>query len=336
MANTRQLVMNDIPPVVDADSTRFLDQLRLFIRSQNKSWATERTYVYWIKKFILFHNKTHPAKMGVPEVEEFLTWLTVQAYVSPSTQATALNSLVFLYKQFLKTEIEDLQYKRAKQAKKVPVIFSSHEVNKVIDNLEGDQKLMAKLMYGAGLRVSECLRLRVKDLDFGLSQIVVRQGKGNKDRRTILPESLLSALQEQVERVRLLHKQDFADGYGRVYMPYALDRKDKSAAMSLEWQFLFPAIARAEDPRDGIIKRHHRHNSYIQKAVKHAIKKAGILKHASCHTFRHSFATRLLERGYDIRTIQELLGHSDVATTEIYTHVLNKGAFGVISPIDAL
>lgn len=336
MTNPRQLVMNDIPPFVSVDSSKFLDQLRLFIRSQNKSWATERTYVYWIKKYILFHNKKHPDKMGAAEVEEFLTWLTVQAYVSPSTQATALNSLVFLYKQFLEIDIEDLQYQRAKQTKKVPVIFSSHEVSKVIAHLEGDQKLMAKLMYGAGLRVSECLRLRVKDLDFGLCQIIVRQGKGNKDRRTILPESLLQDLQEQVERVRLLHKQDVDDGFGRVYMPYALDRKYKSSAVSLAWQFLFPAISRAEDPRDGVTKRHHRHNSYIQKAVKHAIKKSGIHKHASCHTFRHSFATRLLERGYDIRTIQELLGHSDVATTEIYTHVLNKGALGVISPMDAL
>ena len=334
MPRARANVFDDVPPPIPANPTQFIHQFRAFMRNQNKAWATERTYVLWVKRFIHFHNKKHPKKMGEAEIEAFLNDLAVHRHCSPATQATALNALVFLYKQFLGRELEELSYRPARQGRRVPVVFSEREVHAVISALEGDKKIMAMLMYGAGLRVSECVRLRIKDIDFERNEITLRGGKGNKDRLTVLPEAVVDPLEDQITFVTLLHKTDCAAGFGRVFMPNALARKYPGEAQSLRWQYVFPAPHRAVDPRDGAIKRHHRHQSYIQKAVKLAINQAGIKKHASCHTLRHSFATHLLERGYDIRTIQELLGHADVATTEIYTHVLNKGGRGVKSPVD--
>lgn len=327
-------VFDDVAPVLPEHPTRLLDQVRALIRSQNKSWATEKTYIHWIRAFILFHQKRHPKEMGAVEIERFLSHLAVNKNVSPSTQGVALNALVYLYKQFFKIEQMDIQFERARKKQRIPVVFSSREALQVIEQLEGVYQLMAELMYGAGLRISECLRLRVKDIHFDGGYILVRNGKGNKDRRTVLPVKLERPLQRQIDYVTALHKQDLANGYGVVYMPFSLAKKYPSAAKSLAWQFLFPANHLAKDPRDGVKKRHHVHTRSLQRKVKMAIELASIHKHANCHTFRHSFATRLLENGYDIRTIQSLLGHADVATTEIYTHVINRGRLGVVSPID--
>jgi len=331
--NKTNSVMDDIPPVIPERPTKIIDQVRQLIRHQNKSYATERTYVHWIKRFIVFH-KRHPKELGDREIEDFLNWLGSQAYCSPSTQSTALNALVFLYKQFLKRDELVLDFKFANKARRIPVTFTSDEANRVIAQLHGDRKLMAQLMYGCGLRVSECVRLRVKDIDFGNNQIIVREGKGRKDRLTMLPKAIIEELHRQIRSVRAQHEKDCNEGFGEVYMPHALARKYPLAATSLAWQFLFPSLVLAKDPRDGRIKRHHIHARTIQRAVKAALQKTEIHKQASCHTFRHSFATQLLARGYDIRTIQELLGHADLATTEIYTHVLKKGGMGVRSPID--
>ena len=327
-------IMDDIPIVLPTNPSRLLDKVRVLIRAQNKAYATERTYIQWIKRYIRFHNKRHPAAMGAQEVEEFLSWLAVTLHCSPSTQATALNSLVFLYKQYMGRDLELLTFSKAKAKRRVPVVFTRTEAKQVIGLLNGDQQLMANIMFGSGLRVSECLRLRIKDVNLHRHEFYVRSGKGDKDRVTVLPTHIEAALQQQLASTAAQHKKDLVDGYGEVYMPYALAKKYPSASKGLAWQFLFPAIRIAKDPRDGKLKRHHRHARYIQRAVKEAVLQAGILKHASCHTFRHSFATALLENGYDIRTIQALLGHADVATTEIYTHVLNKGGLGVRSPLD--
>lgn len=334
MRKSRRNIMDDIPSPIPTKPIKLIDQLRALIRKQNKAWATEKTYIFWIKRFIHFHNFKHPAEMREREIEEFLEDLAIRKHCTPSTQSTALNALVFLYKQFFNCELNNLTYQHAKRSRNVPVVFSVKEAIAVIEQLCGEQQIMAKLMYGAGLRISECLRLRIKDIDFERNEITVRAGKGNKSRVTLLPESAFKQLHQQINYVVFVHTMDTEAGYGEVYMPYALARKYPSAAVSLEWQFLFPAERRAKDPRDNKIKRHHRHQSYIQKAVKRAIRESGIRKHANCHTFRHSFATHLLERGYDIRTIQELLGHADVETTQIYTHVLNKNRTGVRSPID--
>lgn len=328
--------IEDIPFAIPPNSPKFTHQLRLFIRSQNKAWSTEKTYLVWVKGFIAFHEHRHPADMGAVEVERYLSHLATVRHVSPATQATALNAIVFMYKQFLQRDIGELDFSHARRHRKIPVIFSEEECRAVIAQLKGAYGLMARLMYGSGLRISECVRLRVKDIDFDMNEVVVRQGKGNKDRRTLLPVSLKAGLQEQIERVALLHKQDLTDGYGEVYMPYALARKYPSAAKSLIWQYIFPSVRIALDPRANVWRRHHVNQRSVQRQVRDAVERAGVRKHANCHTFRHSFATRLLERGYDIRTIQELLGHTDVATTEIYTHVLNKGGRGVVSPADAI
>lgn len=329
-------IMDDIAPPIKPDSKKLIDGVRLLIRSQNKAWATEKTYVYWIKQFIYYHSKRHPKDMGANEVELFLNHLATERHSSPSTQATALNALVFLYKHYLAIELGDLNFNYATKKRRIPVVFSKEEALRVISKLKGDKHLMALLMYGSGLRVSECLRLRVKDIDFGRREITVRAGKGNKDRITMLPDMTTESLHEQLRHVGFIHDMDSNAGFGEVYMPHALARKYPSAATSLAWQFLFPSARLATDPRDGKTKRHHRHQRYIQKAVKEAIQQAKIHKHANCHTFRHSFATHLLERGYDIRTIQELMGHADVSTTEIYLHVLNRGVRGVISPLSDL
>ena len=326
--------IEDVPVYIPPKSNKFTHRLRQFIRAQNKAWATEKTYVHWAKRFIHFHGDKHPESMGALEVEEFLTHLAVNDHVSPSTQSTALNAIVFLYRQFLKRDLGEMDFQLSRRVRHVPVVFSEGECRQVITKLKGVYRLMAGLMYGSGLRVSECLRLRVKDIDFDRNELVVREAKGGKSRRTMLPLSLKDLLREQVQCVSLLHEQDTNDGYGEVYMPYALARKYPVAARSVAWQFLFPSARIAKDPRSGQWRRHHVHSSSIQRAVKQAVAHAGIHKLANCHTFRHSFATHLLESGSDIRTIQSLLGHADVATTEIYTHVLNKGVLGVQSPVD--
>ena len=326
-------VMDDVPPKIPEQPTQLLDKVRALIRQQQKSYATEKTYIHWISRFLRFNKHQISSTLAAADIERFLSALANTYHCSPSTQATALNALVFFYKQFLGQELGELNFEFSRAKPKVPVVFSKAEARKVIGMLTGDKRLMANLMYGAGLRVSECLRLRVKDIDFDRNQIVVRGGKGAKDRVTLLPESLILDLAKQIDIAAARHRKDIVQGFGEVYMPYALAKKYPNAARSLNWQFIFPATQLAKDPRDGRIKRHHVHHRTIQRAVGQAIAHSNVRKQANCHTFRHSFATSLLEAGYDIRTIQTLLGHSDVAT-EIYTHVINKGGFGVRSPID--
>jgi integron integrase len=327
-------VMDDVPVQVPANATRLMDRLRLFMRNRHMAWSTEKTYVHWIARYIRFHQKRHPEEMGPQEVEQFLSYLAVQECLSPATQAIALNALVFLYREYLDQPLGQLHYEPARIKRRLPVVFSHAEATAVINGLHGSYHLMGQLMYGCGLRVLECLRLRIKDLDFAMHQIIVRDGKGGKDRRTVLPAILFEPLKEQISRVLHLHQQDLLDGVGEVWMPHALSRKYPKAASEPGWQFLFPSAQISVDPRGDVLRRHHAHTRSIQKAVKKSLQINEINKQASCHTFRHSFATRLLETGYDIRTIQELLGHSDVATTEIYTHVLNRGPGGVLSPLD--
>lgn len=314
---------------------KLLDQVRNAIRVKHYSYRTEESYINWIKRFIFFHNKRHPAEMGEREISQFLTHLAVNEKVSASTQNQALSAILFLYRNVLKQElawIDDIE--RAKKPEKLPVVFTPDEAKAILLRLEGLTWLMASLLYGAGLRLMECVRLRVKDIDFAYNQIVLRDTKGNKDRVTMLPVSLKEPLQRHLSKVKVIHDQDLKEGFGRVYLPYALEQKYPNAAAEWGWQYVFPASKRSIDPRTGIERRHHLDESVLQRAVKQAIRKAGIAKLASCHTFRHSFATHLLENGYDIRTVQELLGHKDVRTTMIYTHVLNRGGKGVKSPID--
>ena len=315
---------------------RLLDQVRDAIRVRHYSYRTEQTYIDWIKRYIFFFNKRHPKEMGAKEISEFMTHLAVNGHVAASTQNQALSALIFLYKNVLKKEIELGEFVRAKRKRKLPVVLSRSEVKSLLACLDGQNWLMANILYGSGLRLMECLRLRVKDIDFSYRQITVRDGKGGKDRVTPLPDKLIDPLQKQIDKVRLIHKGDLKDGFGQVFMPYALDRKYPNSSKELGWQFLFPSIRRSKDPRSGKIFRHHVAETVLQKAVKKAARMAQIEKPASCHTLRHSFATHLLESGTDIRTVQELLGHKDVQTTMIYTHVLQKGAQGVMSPLDLL
>jgi len=326
--------MDDIRPPLPATPSRLLDRFRWFMRQQQLSLSTEKVYVHWVRQFIIFNQRRHPEEMGAHEVDAFLSWLAITRRCSPATQAQALNAIIFLYKRFLGRELGPLAFVKPAYKKRPPVVFSHGEAQAVIQSLQRSWFLMASLMYGSGLRVMECCRLRIKDVDFGMNELVVRDGKGEKDRRTVLPSSLKPLLQEQVKKVLALHKEDCAAGYGAVYLPHALSRKYPKAAYEPAWQFLFPSAQINVDPVTGEMRRHHVHVKGLQRAVKKAVRAADIHKNASCHTFRHSFATRLLEKGYDLRTIQELLGHSDISTTEIYTHVLNKGGRGVISPID--
>jgi integron integrase len=318
-------------------SPKLLDQVRGKIRLKHYSIRTEQAYVDWIKRFILHNGKKHPNELGAEEVEAFLTHLAVEGRVAASTQNQAKSALLFLYREVLGDELPWLDnVEQAKAPKRLPVVLTREEVQKVLSHLEGQHRLAAGLLYGAGLRILECLRLRVKDIDFARKEILVRDGKGFKDRVTMLPQSLMAALQQQLERVKALHEQDVAAGYGEVYLPYALDRKYPNAAREWGWQYVFPSGNLSTDPRTGAVRRHHIQDQSVQRAVKQAVRNAGLVKPATPHTFRHSFATHLLEGGYDIRTVQELLGHSDVSTTMIYTHVLNKGGRGVASPLDAL
>ena len=320
-----------------AAAPRLTDQVRDALRRKHYSYRTEKTYLHWIRRFIYFHDKRHPRDMAEPQIAKFLTHLAVERRVSASTQNQALNAILFLYKQVIGREIGLIQgVVRAKRGERLPVVLTREEVNAVLARLTGRDWLMACLMYGAGLRVTECLRLRVKDLDFGMNQIVVRDGKGQKDRVTPLPTTVVTALKQQIDEVRRVREGDLADGFGEVSLPFALDRKYPNAARELPWWYVFPSTQRSRDPYSDRIKRHHIDDSVIQRAVKQAIRSAAIPKPASCHSFRHSFATHLLAGGQDIRTIQELLGHSDVSTTMIYTHVLGRGAQGVPSPLDQL
>ena len=312
-----------------------LDEVRQQIRLKHYSIRTEAAYVQTVKRFILFHQKRHPREMGAPEIRQYLSHLATHGQVSASTQNQALSALLFLYREVLGWELTYVDgIERAKRPQRVPVVLSREEVRRLLAQLAGTEHLLASLLYGAGLRVMECVRLRVKDVDFAYQQLIVRDGKGEKDRRTMLPARLVEPLRRQLERARLQHQEDVQRGYGRVYLPYALARKYQQAAREWAWQWVFPASKLSVDPRSGQTRRHHISEDILQLAIKKALKRAGITKRASCHTLRHSFATHLLEAGYDIRTIQELLGHSDVSTTMIYTHVLSRGGKGVRSPID--
>lgn len=315
--------------------TKLLERVRYVIRMKHYSIRTEQAYVSWVKRFILFHNKRHPAKMGKAEIEAFLTHLAIDLEVSASTQNQAFNALLFLYRQVLGKELaENINAKRAKRPRRLPTVMSKDEAKRILRAMSGTHQLMAKLFYGSGLRLMECVRLRVKDIDFEMNQIAVRDAKGMKDRVTLLPETVKKPVKDHLAFVKTVHEKDMSQGHGVVFMPGALARKYPNASRQWGWQYVFPADRMSPAPRTDAVRRHHIHETSVQKAVKRAAKLAGIKKPISCHTFRHSFATHLLEDGYDIRTVQELLGHKDVRTTMIYTNVLRKGALAVRSPID--
>jgi len=320
-----------------APKPRLLDQVRQAIRTRHYSYMTEKAYVGWIKRFIFFHNKRHPAEMGEAEIAQFLSSLATDSHVSASTQNQALNALLFLYREILNKDIGYVDgVVRAKRPHRLPVVLTRQEVRSILGCLGGSDWIMAMLLYGAGLRLMECLRLRVKDIDSTSNQIVVRAGKGDKDRHTMLPAAVKEPLAKHLDLIRRHHQRDLERGLGRVALPNALERKYPNAGKEWGWQWVFPATSQYTDKVTGERRRHHLHESVLQKAVKEAVRRAGISKPASPHTFRHSFATHLLEDGYDIRTVQELLGHRDVSTTMIYTHVLNRGGKGVFSPADRL
>jgi integron integrase len=313
---------------------KFLDQFRAFIRKDGKSYATENTYVHWVHQYILFNKKEHPAKLGSKQIEAYLSHLAIVAEAAPNTQKTALNAIMFLYNRFLKKPIEKLDFQYAKKPKKIPTVFTHAEAMAVIDCMVMPYKLMAQIMYGAGCRISEVLRLRVKDVDFGMSYLIIRDAKGGKDRTTLLPSSLIADLKNQVFIVSKLLEFDKSRDVGSVYLPHALERKYPYAGRALEWQFMFPSDNISKDPRANVMRRHHLYSGTLQSHVKDAIREARIFKQASCHTFRHSFATRLLQAKYDLKQIQTLMGHSDIRTTEIYLHVLDDLGDKVKSPID--
>ena len=333
---TIQPGINTPPPSV-APKPRLLDQVRQAIRTRHYSYRTEKAYVHWIKRFIFFHNKRHPAEMAETEIARFLSSLATERHVSASTQNQALNALLFLYREILKKDIGYVDgVVRAKRPHRLPIVLTRQEVRSILGCLNGSDWLMAMLLYGAGLRLMECLRLRVKDIDFTSNQIVVRAGKGDKDRHTMLPAAVKEPLAKHLDLIKRQHQRDLERGLGRVALPNALERKCPNAGKEWGWQWVFPATSHYTDRVTGERRRHHLHESVLQKAVKEAVREAGIPKPASPHTFRHSFAMHLLEDGYDIRTVQELLGHNDVTTTMVYTHVLNRGGKGVFSPADRL
>ncbi len=311
----------------------FLARVRAAIRLRHYSIRTEQAYLYWIRRFIRFHNRRHPEEMGAPEVERFLSHLAVHDQVAAATQNQALNALVFLYKAVLDRPLGDIDAIRAKRSQRLPVVLSKAEVRRLFRCLDGKQWLVACVLYGSGLRLMECLRLRVKDIDFEHRAILVRDGKGGKDRVVTLPDEITIPLRRHLQSVKNTHQKDLADGYGEVYLPHALARKYPNAGVSWAWQYVFPSARRSVDPRSSVTRRHHMDESSVQKAIKQALRRAGIDKPASCHTLRHSFATHLLERGMDIRTVQEQLGHKDIRTTQVYTHVLKRGGNAVRSPL---
>ena len=334
--------MQDLHSAPDPDPTRapaprLLDQVRHALRLRHYSRRTETAYVRWITRFVRFHGKRHPRELGEAEVTAFLTWLAEKRDVSASTQTQALSALLFLYRNVLNADFPWLEHVvRAPRRQRLPVVLSRDEVRGVLKRMRGQERLVAALLYGSGLRLLEALRLRVKDVDFANSQIVVRSGKGDKDRITMLPQALRAELTRHLRAVMAVHERDRARGGGRVELPTALARKFPNAGHEWAWQYVFPASRAPVDANTGERRRHHLHESAVQRAVTRAVREVGLTKRATCHSFRHSFATHLLEDGYDIRTVQELLGHTDVSTTMIYTHVLNRGAFGVRSPADRL
>jgi len=331
----------DIPTPSSADAgsdaPRLLDRLREAIRVRHYSLRTEDTYVDWVRRFILFHRKRHPVELGAAEVAAFLTHLAIERGVAPTTQNQAKSALLFLYRVVLDMQLPWLdEIVAAKDRRRLPVVLTSGEVRALLNELDGTMGLVAALLYGTGVRLLEALRLRVKDVGFERREIIVRDGKGGKDRVTVLPENLVLPLQAQIARAKARHEQDLADGFGRVWLPDALALKFPRAPRAWGWQWVFPSAQRSVDPRSGLERRHHLNEASVQKAVVTAARRAGIVKSCTPHVLRHSFATHLLQAGYDIRTVQELLGHSDVSTTMIYTHVLNRGGRGVRSPFDQI
>ncbi|MCL4801667.1 MAG: integron integrase [Burkholderiales bacterium] len=320
---------------MDRPQPRLLDQLRDRIRLKHYSIRTEQAYSDWVRRFVLFHGKRHPRELGQVEVEAFLTHLAVAGRVAASTQNQAKSALLFLYKEVLGVELPWLDgIETAKRPARLPVVLTREEVRSVLARTSGTPGLILRLLYGSGLRIMEALRLRVKDVDFARREIVVRDGKGARDRVTMLPAGIAPALRAHLVRVRELHAEDLAAGFGAVHLPFALARKYPNAACEWAWQYVFPSRDRSVDPRSGEVRRHHAGDQAVQRALRAALRRSGVVKPATPHALRHSFATHLLEDGYDIRTVQELLGHRDVATTQIYTHVLNRGPRAVLSPLD--
>ena len=316
---------------------KFLDQLREQLRIRHYSLRTEDAYVDWVRRFILFQGKRHPKDLGAPEVQAFLSHLAVDRGVSASTQNQAKAALLFMYREVLVTDLPWLtEVAQAKRQTKLPVVLTQGEIRGLFDQMDGVMALVAKVLYGTGIRLMEGLRLRVKDLEFERLEVIVREGKGGKDRITMLPEGLVKPLRAHLDRVRALHEKDLQEGFGEVWLPDALARKIKAAPKAWGWQWVFPSSLRSVDPRSGITRRHHLQPESVQKAIRLAARGAEIIKPVTPHVLRHSFATHVLAAGYDIRTVQELLGHKDVATTMIYTHVLNRGGRGVLSPLDGL
>ena len=325
------------PTQRETTAPKLLDQIRDKIRSKHYSLRTEQSYVDWCRRFILFHGKRHPKEMGAAEVEAFLTHLAVVGRVAASTQNQARSALLFLYREVLQQELPWLDgVEPARASRRLPVVLTHAEVSTVLSRLKGVHALLGRLLYGTGMRLMEGMRLRVKDVEFERREILVRDGKGFKDRVTMLPESLIEPLRAHLEEVKKLHEDDVRAGYGRVYLPYALERKYPNAGREWGWQYVFPATQLSVDPRSGVTRRHHLDEKVLQRAMKQAVRDAGLVKPATPHTLRHSFATHLLQSGQDIRTVQELLGHKDVSTTMIYTHVLNRGGQGVVSPLDRI
>ena len=319
------------------NSPRLMNQVRNTIRTHHYSLRTEQTYLHWIKRYILYHNKRHPREMGKPEISDFLSYLAVKKHVSASTQNQALSALLFLYKKVLVLEIDWIDdVVRAKRPVRLPVVLSREDVSLLLRNLTGIHKLLAWLLYGTGMRVGEAVGLRIQDVDFSYRQITIRSGKGNKDRVTVFPARLVKPLKKQVAHSRSLYELDRRENNPGIYLPDALEKKYPNAGTEWPWQWVFPSSHLSKDPRSGIIRRHHLYEKNLQRAVKRTARDVGLSRRVTTHTLRHCFATHLLENGYDIRTVQELLGHNDVKTTMIYTHVLNKGGRGVKSPADTL
>lgn len=328
--------MDDIPIPLPAKPKRFMDQLRAFMRAKQLAYRTEKTYCVWIADFIRFNQRKHPTTMGNAEVDAWLSHLANQRQVAINTQKTALNAVVFLYRQFLQRELGEVQFSKTHKGRHLPTVFTHEEAMRVLALMQGDHKLAESLMYGAGLRVMEAVRLRIQDVDFANGCLFVRETKGDKWRRTLLPQTLVEPLKAQINLALAIHQQDLADGFGEVYLPYALAKKYPKAPTSPEWQYVFPAPNLALDPRSQVMRRHHVGEQQVRRSVARALAQTGIRKKASCHTFRHSFATNLLRSGADIRNIQELMGHNDVSTTMIYTHVVGVHERGLASPLDRL